>query len=48
MTWLIAYCAKAFIIVPLFVFIVWPLERAISRLLPEGRVKRLLFYSWEA
>ena len=47
MTWIFALAIKSFVLMVLFGLIVWPLARFISRYLPEGRLKRILFYSWE-
>lgn len=44
--WILAIIVKPFALAVLFLVIVWPIERAISRLLPEGRLKRILFFSW--
>lgn len=46
MTWALALVVKPLVLIGLFALIVWPITRLVSRYLPEGRLKRVLFFSW--
>ncbi len=43
---LIAIVLKPFIALAVFAGIVIPIELAVKRALPEGKLKRILFFSW--
>jgi hypothetical protein len=47
MTWLLAIVLKPFALLVLFVIIILPIERFASKHLPDGRLKQILFFSWE-
>lgn len=44
--WHIALLVKPFALLALFTF-TWWCARLVSRKLPEGRLKRILFFSWK-
>jgi len=46
MNWVVALMIKPFALIVLFVLIVWPIERWIAKRIPEGRLKRILLFSW--
>ena len=39
---------KGFMFLAMMYMIVYPVERLVKKHLPEGKLKKLLFFSWEA
>ena len=46
--WMLALLLKPLFLIILFGCIVLPIEWVIWKLLPEGKLKRLLFFKWKA
>ena len=43
----LAITIKGFVFVALMYFIVCPVELFVDKRLPEGRLRKILFYRWE-